>query len=257
MATVDQLPLLPGALLPSDLALVRRAGKTYRLSATAFSGPAGPQGPQGAAGPKGDTGVQGPQGPQGPKGDTGAQGIQGPQGLKGDTGATGARGIQGPAGPTGPQGPKGDTGARGIQGPAGLTGPQGPKGDTGPQGPAGAAGTPSLAFARDLTRARYLRETQGGVLQLGAMYSIWTGGGAITMYLPIAANVALGDRIEFLNLHMTWPNQAFVIARQQTSTYFCGPNGTFDSDLICNRAVAGFTLQCAWKDAAAIWWNVL
>lgn len=260
MATIDQLPLLPGALLPTDLTLVRRGGRTYRLGATSFTGPQGPQGPQGAAGPKGDTGAQGPQGP---KGDTGAQGIQGPQGLKGDTGATGAQGIQGPAGPTGPQGtqgpqgPKGDTGAQGIQGPAGPTGPQGPKGDTGPQGPAGAAGTPSLAFARDLARARYLRETQGGVLQLGATYSIYTGGGAITMYLPIAANVALGDRIEFLNLHMTWPNQAFVIARQQTSTYFCGPNGMFDSDLICNRAVAGFALQCAWKDVTGIWWNVL
>lgn len=234
MATIDQLPLLPGALQPTDLTLVRRGGRTYRLGATAFTGPAGPQGPQGAAGPKGDTGAQGPAGA---KGDTGARGIQGPQG---------------------PAGAKGDAGAQGIQGPAGPAGPQGPKGDTGPQGPAGTSGTPSLAFARDLARARYLRETHGGVLQLGATYGIWTGGGAITMYLPKRNDVQIGDRIEILNLLITWPSVgAFTVARQETGTWFCGPKGWSDSDLVCNLAIAGFSLQVAWKDASNVWWNVI
>lgn len=260
MTTFLDLRPLPGPLQPTDMVPVIRPERDYSAPASLLLGPPGPQGPQGAAGP---TGPQGTQGPQGPKGDTGAQGIQGPQGLKGDTGATGAQGVQGPAGPTGPrgtqgpQGPKGDTGAQGVQGPAGPTGPQGPKGDTGPQGPAGTSGTPSLAFARDLARVRYLRETHGGVLQLGAVYSIWTGGGAITMYLPLRASVALGDRIEFLNLHMTWPTQAFVIARQQTGTWICGPRGMYDSDLVCNKPVAGFALQCCRNDGTNIWWNVV
>lgn len=260
MTTFLDLRPLPGPLQPTDMVPVIRPERDYSAPASLFLGPPGPQGPQGAAGPKGDMGAQGPQGP---KGDTGAQGIQGPQGLKGDTGATGAQGVQGPAGPTGPQGtqgpqgPKGDTGAQGVQGPAGPTGPQGPKGDTGPQGPAGTSGTPSLAFARDLARVRYLREAHGGVLQLGAVYGIWTGGGAITMYLPLRASVAMGDRIEFLNLHMTWPTQAFVIARQQTGTWICGPRGMYDSDLVCNKPVAGFALQCCWNDGTNILWNVV
>ena len=234
MATIDELPLLPGALLPTDLTLVRRGARTYSLGAASFTGPAGPQGPQGAAGPKGDTGAQGPQGP---KGDTGAQGIQGPQGLKGDTGAAGAQGIQGPAGPTGPQGPKGDTGA---------------------QGPAGASGTPSLAFARDLARATWTWCDPGAVLKIGATYSVYASGGAITAYLPKRADVVVGDRIEFLNLHMAWPSVgAFIVARQETGTWFCGPKGMFDSDLICNRAIAGFALQVVWKDASNVWWNVI
>ena len=179
----------------------------------------------------GPPGPQGPQGAAGPKGDMGAQG---------------------------PQGPKGDTGAQGIQGPAGPTGPQGPKGDTGAQGPAGTSGTPSLAFARDLARVRYLREAHGGVLQLGATYSVWTGGGAIVMYLPRRADVQLGDRIEFLNLHMTWPSSGtFTVARQETGTWICGPRGMYDSDLVCNKPVAGFALQCCWNDGTNIWWNAV
>lgn len=233
MATIDELPLLPGPLLPTDLTLVRRGARTYRLGAASFTGP------------------EGPTGPQGPAGATGAQGIQGP------AGATGAQGLQGPTGATGPQGATGPIGATGATGAQGIQGPTGAMGATGATGPPGSAGTPTLAFGRDLDRVRYLRETQGGVLQVGAVYSVWTGGGAITMYLPLRANVALGDRIEFLNLHMTWPNQAFVIARQQTSTWICGPKGNFDSDLVCNKPVAGFALQCCWNDGTNIWWNVV
>ena len=121
----------------------------------------------------------------------------------------------------------------------------------------GTSGTPSVAFARDLARARYLRETHGGVLQLGATYSVWTGGGAIVMYLPRRADVQLGDRIEFLNLRMTWPSSGtFTVARQETGTWICGPKGMFDSDLVCNRPLPGFALQVAWKDGSNIWWNL-
>ena len=162
--------------------------------------------------------VAGPQGATGPKGDQGAQGIQGAQGL---------------------QGAKGDTGA---------------KGDKGDTGPAGSGATPSVALNRDLNRAIYLRETNGGVLQAGAKYSIWTGGGAITMYLPTKANTVAGDRIEFVNLHLTWPTYgAFVVARQEANTFI----HMSDSDLNCNVKVGGFALECVWKDASAVWWNIV
>lgn len=105
---------------------------------------------------------------------------------------------------------------------------------------------------------RYLREAHGGVLQLGAVYSIWTGGGAIVMYLPKSADVQLGDRIDFLNLHMHWSTaKAFTVARQETGTWICGPRGMYDSDLVCNKPVAGFALQCCWNDGTNIWWNVV
>jgi hypothetical protein len=137
-------------------------------------------------------------------------------------------------------------------------GATGPQGATGATGPAGTSGTPTLAFARDLARARYLRETHGGVLQLGATYSVWTGGGAIVMYLPRRADVQLGDRIEFLNLHMTWPSSGtFTVARQEAGTWICGPKGMFDSDLVCNRPLPGFALEVAWKDASNVFWNLV
>ncbi len=237
MATIDELPLLPGPLLPTDLTLVRRGARTYRLGATSFTGPAGPQGPPGATGA---------QGIQGPTGATGAQGLQGPTGATGPQGATGA---------TGATGAKGATGAQGIQGPTGATGPQGATGATGAQG---LAGTPSRAFGRDLDRARFLYSVHGSVLQAGAVYAVWTGGGAITMYLPKRADVQLGDRITFMNVFMTWPSAgAFVIARQEPVTYICGPKGSYDSDLVCNRVVSGFALEVAWKDANGIAWNVI
>jgi len=240
MTTLLGLRPLPGPILPSDQIMVARPERDYRASASAFVGPAGAQGA---------TGATGAQGVAGPTGATGAQGLQGPTGATGPQGATGA---------TGPTGAKGATGNQGIPGPTGATGTQGATGATGATGPAGTSGTPSLAFARDLARARYLRETHGGVLQPGATYSVWTGGGAIVMYLPKRADVQLGDRIEFLNLHMTWPSSgAFTVARQETGTLICGPKGMFDSDLVCNKPVAGFALQVAWKDGASIWWNVV
>lgn len=234
MATIDELPLLPGPLLPTDLTLVRRGARTYRLGAASFTGPAGPTGPQG------------------PPGATGAQGIQGP------AGATGAQGLQGPAGATGPQGATGPTGATGAQGIPGPTGATGAQGATGATGPPGSAGTPTLTFGRDLDRARFLYASHGSVLKPGADYAVYTGGGAVTVYLPKRADVLNGDRIKILNVQMSWPGAgAFVVARQETSTYFCGPKGMFDSDLVCNKPIAGFVLEVAWKDANGITWNVL
>ena len=177
--------------------------------------------------------VAGPQGATGPKGDQGAQGLQGVAGLKGDTGAQGIQGAQGLPGA------KGDTGAKGD------------KGDTGPAGSGGT--TPSIALNRDLNRAIYLRETNGGVLQAGAKYAIYTGAGAITMYLPLKADTSVGDRIEFVNLHLTWPATAFVVARQEASTFI----HMSDTNLNCNVKVGGFALECVWKDASSVWWNIV
>jgi len=178
-----------------------------------------------------------------------ASAFVGPAGPQGATGATGAQGIPGATGATG---------AQGIPGPTGATGATGPQGATGATGAAGTSGTPTLAFARDLARARWKWCDQGAVLQIGATYSVYAGGGAITAYLPKRADVVVGDRIEFLNLHMTWPTAgAFTVARQETGTWFCGPRGMFDSDLVLDRPIAGFALQVVWKDGPNIWWNVV
>ena len=226
MTKLYELPLA-GPISAGDWLLVSQSGHSRKVSALAVAGPQGEQGPQG---PKGDTGAPG------------AQGIQGLQGLKGDKGAQGAQGVAGP---------KGDTGAPGAQGIQGLQGLKGDKGDT---GPAGAGATPSIALNRDLNRAIFLRDTNGGVLQAGAKYSIYTGGTAITMYLPTKANTVVGDRIEFVNLHLTWPTHgAFVVARQEANTFI----HTSDSDLNCNVKVGGFALECVWKDASAVWWNIV
>ena len=176
--------------------------------------------------------------------------VAGPQGEQGPQGPVGATGPEGAPGPQGVAGPKGATGAQGAQGIQGLQGLKGDKGDT---GPAGAGATPSIALNRDLNRAIFLRETNGGVLQAGAKYSIWTGGGAITMYLPLKADTSVGDRIEFVNLHLTWPATAFVVARQEANTFI----HMSDSDLNCNVKVGGFALECVWKDASAVWWNIV
>ena len=177
--------------------------------------------------------------------------VAGPQGEQGPQGPVGATGPEGAPGPQGVAGPKGDKGAQGAQGIQGLQGLKGDKGDT---GPAGAGATPSIALHRDLNRAIYLRETNGGVLQAGAKYSIWTGGGAITMYLPTKANTVAGDRIEFVNLHLTWPAAyPFVVARQEANTFI----HMSDSDLNCNVKVGGFALECVGKDASAVWWNIV
>lgn len=234
MTTFLDLRPLPGPILPSDMTLVIRPDRDYCAPASAFAGPAGPQGA---------TGATGAQGIPGPTGATGAQGLQGP------TGATG------PQGATGPTGAKGATGAQGIQGPTGATGAQGATGATGPPG---SAGTPTLTFGRDLDRARFLYASHGSVLKPGADYAVYTGGGAVTVYLPKRADVLNGDRIKIINVQMSWPGAgAFVVARQETSTYFCGPKGMFDSDLVCNKPIAGFVLEVAWKDANGITWNVL
>jgi hypothetical protein len=56
---------------------------------------------------------------------------------------------------------------------------------------------------------------------------------------------------------MTWPAQAFTIARQEVGTWFCGSRGMFDSDLVCNLRLPGFALQVAWLDASNVWWNMV
>ena len=177
--------------------------------------------------------------------------VAGPQGEQGPQGPVGATGPEGAPGPQGVAGPKGDTGAQGAQGIQGIQGLTGDKGDT---GPAGAGATPSIALHRDLNRAIYLRETNGGVLQAGAKYSIGTGGGAVTMYLPTQADTEMGDRIEFTNRRLTWPNvAAFVVARQEANTFI----HMSDTDLNCNKAVGGFALECVWKDASGVFWNIV
>ena len=231
MTKLYELPLA-GPISAGDWLLVSQSGHSRKVSALAVAGPQGEQGPQGPVGATGPEGAPGPQGVAGPKGDQGLQGIQGPAGPAGEQGL---QGIQGPAGP------------QGIQGLQGL------KGDKGDTGPAGSGATPSTALNRDLNRAIYLRETNGGLLQAGAKYSIWTGGGAITMYLPTKANTVVGDRIEFANLHLTWPATAFVVARQEANTFI----HMSDSNLNCNMKVGGFALECVWKDASAVWWNIV
>lgn len=30
-----------------------------------------------------------------------------------------------------------------------------------------------------------------------------------------------------------------------------------DSNLNCDKAVGGFALECVWKDAPGVWWNIV
>lgn len=274
MATIDQLPLLPGPLLPSDVTLVRRNGRTYRapvpLPGEASIG--GIPGLQDALDSKASAGHGHSAATASAAGFMGAADKAKLDGVAaGATANASDAQLRSRSTHTGEQAIGTITGLQqaleskaaaahghgvATASAAGFMSSADKAKLDGLQ--IGVGGAPTLAFARDLARATWKWCDPGAVLQIGATYSVYAGGGAITAYLPKRADVVVGDRIEFLNLHMTWPSAgAFTVARQETGTWFCGPRGMFDSDLVLDRPIAGFALQVVWKDGPNIWWNVV
>jgi hypothetical protein len=98
-------------------------------------------------------------------------------------------------------------------------------------------------------RVMHTRETNGGTCAHGVTYSIYTGGGAITMYLPLAANTTNGDTIRFVNLLNQWATYNFTLARADANTRIHGLN----ENLICDKNIGGFDAVCAYHDGTAYW----
>jgi hypothetical protein len=96
------------------------------------------------------------------------------------------------------------------------------------------------------------RETNNGTMVPGNTYSIWTGGGAVLMYLPTIGNCQNGDKIYIQNLHLTWAANNFTIARSDANTRIM----TLTENLVCNMNVGSIVLTCVWDDGTTVDWNV-
>jgi hypothetical protein len=104
-------------------------------------------------------------------------------------------------------------------------------------------------FNQILNRNTFNREANGGTMVAGQTYSIYTGGGAVGMYLPTAANTAQGDTIRVLNLLNQWSPSLPFYVYMNTNTRLMGLNET----MTCNINVGGFTLICNYWDGTAYW----
>lgn len=100
----------------------------------------------------------------------------------------------------------------------------------------------------NLDRGAYLRETNGGTLVAGRTYSIWTGGGAISMSLPSNANTQNGDQIRILNLQLVWQFNNFTIVCPEKTRIML-----LEENLVCDSNVGGIVLTCVWRDLYADW----
>jgi hypothetical protein len=116
----------------------------------------------------------------------------------------------------------------------------------------GTGGTTAATGLRNQYQGSWQRETSGGTMVPGNTYSIWTGGGAITMYLPTRANCVNGDKIYIQNLDLTWAGTNFTIARSDGVTYIM----ELLQDLVCNVNVGSIVMTCAWNDGSTAHWNV-
>lgn len=106
-------------------------------------------------------------------------------------------------------------------------------------------------FNKALNRSVFNRESSGGTMVAGNIYSIYTGGGALTMYLPTGANTAQGDQITIYNLLLQWGTYNFTVALN-TNTRIMSLN----ENLVCNVNVGSIVLVCAYHDGTIAYWNV-
>lgn len=104
-------------------------------------------------------------------------------------------------------------------------------------------------FNKAMDRTVCIRETNGGTLVAGNIYSIYTGGGAVGMYLPTPANTAAGDTIRIVNLLNTWSSANPFYVYMNGSTQIMGDAST----MTCNINAGGFTLVCNYNDGTARW----
>jgi hypothetical protein len=104
-------------------------------------------------------------------------------------------------------------------------------------------------FRTVLNRAVFNRESNGGTMVAGNIYSIYTGGGAVGMYLPTAVNTAQGDRIVIYNLLNQWSASNPFYVYMNTNTRLMGLNET----MTCSINVGSIVLVCAYNDGTAYW----
>ena len=102
-----------------------------------------------------------------------------------------------------------------------------------------------------LNRAVFNRESNGGTMVAGNIYSIYTGGGAITMYVPTGANTAQGDKIVINNLLLTWASAAFTVGINTNARIM-----NLNESMTCNINVGSIVLVCAYHDGTIGYWNV-
>ena len=102
-----------------------------------------------------------------------------------------------------------------------------------------------------LNRAVFNRESNGGTMVAGNIYSIYTGGGAITMYVPTGANTAQGDVIVINNLLLTWASAAFTVGINTNARIM-----NLNESMTCNINVGSIVLMCAYHDGTTAYWNV-
>jgi hypothetical protein len=106
-------------------------------------------------------------------------------------------------------------------------------------------------FNAVLNRAVFNRESNGGTMVAGNIYSIYTGGGAITMYVPTGANTAQGDVIVINNLLLTWASAAFTVGINTNARIM-----NLNESMTCNINVGSIVLMCAYHDGTTAYWNV-
>jgi len=116
----------------------------------------------------------------------------------------------------------------------------------------GTGGTTAATGLRNQFINSWQRETNNGTMVPGNTYSVWTGGGAITMNLPTRANCQNGDKIYVQNLNLTWGTTSFTIARSDGVTFIM----ELAESLVCNVNVGSIVLTCVWNDGVNAKWNV-
>jgi hypothetical protein len=102
-----------------------------------------------------------------------------------------------------------------------------------------------------LNRAVFNRESNGGTMVAGNIYSIYTGGGAITMYVPTGANTAQGDKIVINNLLLTWAGNAFTVGINTNARIM-----DLNESMTCNINVGSIVLVCGYHDGTTGYWYV-
>lgn len=116
--------------------------------------------------------------------------------------------------------------------------------------------TPSIALQRAYYNNCMAVATNNLVVSPGATYPVDVTSAAITLYLPLKANTNLGDRVDFLNSRMSWPNAtyAFWVARQESNTFIHG----VDDNLLVDKSLGGFGLICTYKsgDGSVVHWAI-
>lgn len=109
----------------------------------------------------------------------------------------------------------------------------------------------SITLARDLGRARALTAVDGATVLSGGKYQADTSAAAITVKTPSIANTEKGDRIEFINVGMSWgAPYGFAISQYEAGVYIQGVAASLNIDL----PMPSLALECTYKSSTQAWW---